>query len=297
MSIGTAQAEAVSGGDRLLLALEALQGRLSSRVLVLASALETDSAGKLVNSPQNIARIAAVIAEAKATMIDDQFIEELAVYLEGFDEIATQVVDALAVIGPVEPSTASNLSRAYKGAIAAYLTNPETYSGTWIGVTTDIITGVVTSAPITDTLDTVAATVQAGSMTTAVESEVVSAPVTLQRSATQVAAEEAGAVFFLYQGRPIKTTRRFCAEREGRIWHIEEIKEWGRQAAAGVDLDGSGNPGWEGMVEGTNESNIMQLLGGWYGGRNSCRHILIPVPRRDVPLQDYKRMQNLGLVD
>jgi hypothetical protein len=116
-----------------------------------------------------------------------------------------------------------------------------------------------------------------------------SAPLMLQRTATAAVAEQVQAEFFLYQGRPIKTTREFCAEREGKYWHREEIKQWGRDAAAG--------DGWDGMVEGTNEQTIFLHLGGWYGARNSCRHVLLPVPRLQVAQEDLDRMREKGLID
>jgi hypothetical protein len=88
--------------------------------------------------------------------------------------------------------------------------------------------------------------------------------------------------FFVYQGRPIATTRSFCRERAGRYWHREEIKEWGRNA---------GFMPWKGMHKGTNEVNIFLLLGGY-----TCRHILIPVSRGTVPQEDLDRMREKGLI-
>jgi hypothetical protein len=51
------------------------------------------------------------------------------------------------------------------------------------------------------------------------------------------------------------------------------------------------------MVEGTNAQTIFLYLGGWYGGREGCRHGLIPVPRRDVPQEDRNRMRAAGYID
>ena len=116
-----------------------------------------------------------------------------------------------------------------------------------------------------------------------------SAPAMMQRAQTAAAAESAGIVFYRFQGRPIKTTRPWCREREGRVWHIEEIREWGRKAAAG--------DGWDGMVDGTNEQTIFTFLGGWYGDRNTCRHVLVPVLRARVPREDLDRMIALGLIE
>lgn len=119
--------------------------------------------------------------------------------------------------------------------------------------------------------------------------QVKSAPTAMQRAQTAAASEKAGIVFYRFQGRPIPTTRPWCLAREGHVFHIEEIREWGRQAAAGV--------GWDGMVEGTNEQTIMTYLGGWYGNRSACRHVLIPVLPSRVPAEDMARIRAKGLLD
>jgi hypothetical protein len=160
-----------------------------------------------------------------------------------------------------------------------------------------MLLGIATNAILGDVAGAVGEQVAAGAVLGAVEADVASAPSTLGRTLTQSVADQIGAEFFRYQGRPIKTTRVFCAEREGKVWHREEIADWGRRAAAGEDLDGNGNPGWAGMVEGTNEQTIFVFLGGWYGGRQNCRHVLVPLARRDVPAEDLARMREKGLVE
>jgi hypothetical protein len=50
------------------------------------------------------------------------------------------------------------------------------------------------------------------------------------------------------------------------------------------------------MVEGTNEQTIFVHLGGWFGERNSCRHLLIPQLQFAVPEEDLARMREKGLL-
>ena len=145
--------------------------------------------------------------------------------------------------------------------------------------------GEVLSVALSGLTEAVGASNAVGS----VEAVTVSAPLMLQRTQTAAAAEEAGAEFFYFQGRPIQTTRPWCREREGKYWHIEEIREWGRKAANG--------DGWDGMVEGTNEQTIFIHLGGWFGERNSCRHVLVPVLRSAVNREDLDRMREKGLIE
>jgi hypothetical protein len=297
MSIQAATNEGVSAADALLLALAALQGRVSRRLAALIATLQTDEDGKLFNTAANMQRLATIIAEAKSTMFDDEFIEQLTDYLRSFDSITADVLDAFADFDDLEEEDAQTIGRTFKQSVAGYLTNPDSYGGSfWQPVTNSVILGIATNALLSDTIDSATQAADSGGLVTAVESEVASSPIVMQRIETQAVAERVGAEFFLYQGRPIKTTRKFCAEREGRVWHIEEIRGWGRDAAAGVDLDGNGNPGWAGMVEGTNGQTIFAYLGGWYGGRNSCRHVLLPIARRDVPAEDLSRMRSKGLL-
>ena len=89
--------------------------------------------------------------------------------------------------------------------------------------------------------------------------------------------------FFLYQGRPIKTTRSFCRDRLNKYWHRKEIEEWGRNASCAP---------WKGMHKGTNDVNIFLLRGGY-----SCRHGFLPVPRISVPPEDLERMRSKGLIE
>jgi hypothetical protein len=298
MSIEGATNEGVSASDALLLALEALQGRVSRRLASLIATLQTDENGRLFNTAANMQRLATIIGEAKATMFDDEFIGELTDYLRSFDSITQDVLDAFEDFEDVEEEDAQTLGRAMKQSVAGYVTNPDSYGGSfWQPITNAVILGVATSAVLSDTIDSVTNVAGSGGLVSAVESEVASSPIILQRLETQAVAERVGAEFFRYQGRPIKTTREFCAEREGRVWHIEEIRGWGRDAANGVDLDGNGNPGWAGMVEGTNAQTIFAYLGGWYGGRNSCRHVLLPLPRISVPAEDLERMRSKGLIE
>lgn len=296
MSLRDAQQQGTNAADALLLALEAVQVSVSRKLSALVSTLAVDSRGRLVNSPANTRRLAEIIAEAKATMFDDQFIEEMTDYLGAFDSITQEVFDAFDEFEDEE--TLADTSRAFKASVAEFVTNPDSYGGSlWQPVTNTVLLGIATRGLLGDTVQSVGEVAANGGITRAVESEVSSVTITLQRTATQVVAQAVGAEFFLYQGRPIKTTRVFCEEREGKVWHIEEIRQWGRDAANGVDLDGSGNPGWAGMVEGTNADNIFVYLGGWYGGRSSCRHVLLPLALRDVPADDLARMRSKGLVN
>lgn len=296
MSIRRAQEIGQGSADALLEALAALQGRIAARLGALAARLITGPGGRILNTPENIGIVEQIIAEAKATMIDEPFVEALTEYLARFDDITAEVIDEFDQ--DINEDVLRATDRLYKSGMAEVLTNPDTYgSSIWRPLANTLVLGVVTEAILGDTVQAATEQVTSAPVVSSVEGDVATAPSTLGRTITQGAADQIGAEFFLYQGRPIRTTRPFCREREGKVWHRREIEEWGRRAAAGEDLDGNGAPGWAGMVEGTNEQTIFLYLGGWYGGREGCRHVLIPVPLRDVPQEDLDRMRDKGLVD
>lgn len=296
MSIRRAQEIGQGSADALLDALAALQGRIAARLGALAARLSTGADGRILNTPENIGIVEQIIADAKATMIDEPFVEALAQYLQSFDDITAEVINEFDQ--DINEDVLRATDRLYKSGMAEVLTNPDTYgSSIWRPLANTLVLGVVTEAILGDTVQAATEQVTAAPVVSSLEGDVATAPSTLGRTITQGVADQIGADFFLYQGRPIRTTRPFCRDREGKVWHRREIEEWGRRAAAGEDLDGNGNPGWAGMVEGTNEQTIFLYLGGWYGGREGCRHVLIPVPLRDVPEEDLERMRAAGLVE
>lgn len=287
MSLEGARLKGDASAEAILKAVQDLQQRFAPKVAAIAASIETDASGNIVSSPENIARVDALISRMKGEFIDDKFTDAVIKYLESLDDVTDDVADAFSDFD-VQDEVLRAIDRRAKAHVAAELTNPNSYPSMWANVADGLIYGVAVAAAVEVTVRTVsnvAATVDAGS---AVKPTVENAPIMMQRAQTAAAAQEAGVEFFLFQGRPIPTTRTWCRDKEGHVWHIEEIREWGRQAADGQE--------WEGMVEGTNEQTIFTYLGGWYGERNSCRHVLVPVPRFKVPASDLERMKRKGLV-
>lgn len=296
MTIESAQQEAEGSAAALLAAMTSFEARLAQRIAAIMATIET-SAGRIVQSEANLSRIGALLAEMKANFVDDQFLEDVADYLEGFDAVGADVRAYMESLGPLDDGLLEAIGRQYKQATADYLLNADSYSGSiWQPIANAVLYGVATNALLSNTITAAITTVVGseeadtqGGVTMEATGTVESAPTMLQRTQTVAAAEQVGAEFFRYQGRGIDTTRPFCKARQGIVWHIEEIRQWGRDAAAGN--------GWDGMVEGTNSDTIFVYLGGWYGKSNNCRHVLVPLARRDVPIEDINRMRDKGLVD
>lgn len=289
MSIEAARTEGEAAAEALLQAVAEFNTRLSTRITAIASGIETDANGRIVSSSSNIARVGELIAAMKAEFLDQEFIDAVTLYVESLDSVTANVVSGFDGFEGLDEEVLNAISRRYKQEAANTLTNPDTYDASiWQTAASGLIYGAATGALLDATLGSLGEAVAGSNMVSDVEAVTVSAPLMLQRTGTAAAAEQTGAKFFLFQGRPIKTTRPWCREREGKYWHIEEIKEWGRKAAKG--------DGWDGMVEGTNEQTIFVHLGGWFGERNSCRHILVPQLQFAVPEEDLTRMREKGLL-
>lgn len=275
--------------------MSGFEARLATRIAAIVSTIET-VAGKIVPSEANLARVASLVAEMKASFVDDQLLEDIADYLESFDTVGADVFKAMKPFGTLDDGMMSAVTRQFKSNTAAYLLNPESYAATlWQPIANNLVFGVATNSLLSGTIGAATSVVTGsleadtqGAVSMEIAGTVQSAPTMLQRTSTAVAADQLDVQFFLYQGRSIDTTRPFCKARAGIVWHKKEIEEWGRLAANGT--------GWDGMVEGTNPQTIFIYLGGWYGKTNNCRHVLVPVAKRDVPSEDYNRMRDKGLV-
>ncbi len=273
----------------LLDALAELRVRLASRIAPIAASIETDQQGNIISSPENIARVGVLVARMKDEFVDDDLREAVDQYVATLDGTSRAVIDSFSDFDGVDRGVLDAITQRYKDETTAFLTNPDTYNETlWGPITNGIILGAATGAALEATIESVVNIATESNIVGQAESVTVSAPLMLQRTQTAAAAEQTGAKFFYFQGRPIATTRPWCREREGKYWHIEEIRQWGRDASNG--------DGWDGMVEGTNEQTIFVHLGGWYGERNSCRHVLVPVLRSKVPESDLARMREKGLL-
>ena len=267
-------------------AIDALKGRMSQRVALIISQLDT-SGGVIATTKENLALVTDLIAEMQGSMMDDEFIEAVAEYLNGFDTIGLDAVASMESFGTIAPDITEAIITEFKRLSAVELLTPQTYGNDLFNpIANDILLGIATGAAINTVID--AATGRVENLSKPIDALVGGSEITLQRTLTTTIAEQVGVQFFKFQGRPIKSTRDWCREREGHVWHVEEIRKWGRDAAAGN--------GWAGMVEGTDEVSIFVHVGGYYGDRRTCRHVLVSLDIMDVPEEDLARIKSKGLI-
>lgn len=288
MSIEAARGIGDEAATAMDAAVQALMKRASARIAAEVATLDTDALGRIRPTAANIQRINTILDRVSATLFDDKYLADVAKYLKGLNTVSGTVADTLRSLG-ADDVMLNAIARRAKAGAATQLLSTSSYRDLFGSVSSQLINGIVTAAEASAVLQGIAEVVDTSGIDRAVKSQIDSAPAAMQRAQTAAASEQAGIVFYRFQGRPIATTRPWCLAREGKVWHVEEIREWGREAAAGK--------GWDGMIDGTNEQTIFTYLGGWYGDRAACRHVLVPVLPSRVPPDDMARMRAKGLVD
>jgi hypothetical protein len=170
----------------------------------IAASIETQD-GRVITSPENLAAVAALVAAMRNDFIDDEIIDAITEYVQSFDTISQDIIDAFAEFDNLDPELVTALDRAFKTQTASTLLAPETYERSlWNSVANSMIYAVAVGAPVSEMLGSVSNIVEAGAVTQATAAVVESAPMMLQRTATAAVAEQVGAEFFLYQGRPLR---------------------------------------------------------------------------------------------
>lgn len=269
--------------ERLLKEISAFQERTATRMAGILSDLEI-SGGRLVASEANMARLSKVIAELESGFADPKWQKAVTEYLKSFTQLEAGLTAYAAGFGALDTGLLAILKQQYQAVAANYLLDATSFTRTLQQpIMQEVGAHIASGGRYRDLVQSVSNIVTGGddsdgailgNARTAVN-DMVSI---YERTATEAAATAVGAEFYLYQGRPIDTTRDFCRAREGKYWHKREIEEWGSME-------------WAGQIPGTNSTTIFSLLGGW-----NCRHILVPIARRDVPDSDLARMKSKGYI-
>jgi hypothetical protein len=79
--------------------------------------------------------------------------------------------------------------------------------------------------------------------------------------------------YFLYSGTTIKTTRKFCASKVGRVYKKNEVENWA-------------NGTWQGKITGTDKKSIFTFAGGY-----RCRHTIWPATKEQYQIQKKREQK------
>ena len=227
--------------------------------------------------------MADILRLLKANMNDPLWIRAVSEYVASFDDVEAAALKYVATLGDVDDGPLTAIKAHYQTSIAEYLTNPASFGrALFVPIDRTLSAAVTTGAPLDNTSKALRDHIKGvGDMRGGVERTAQGAADTTitiyERSATQTIADQVGVELFMYQGRNIDTTREFCRKRAGHVWSRKEIEAWADEE-------------WSGKVEGTDAQTIFIYLGGWYGDQAACRHVLVPVNRRDAPAADLARI-------
>lgn len=276
--------EAEKASEELLAQMTELQERLARRLEELVAGLDTKD-GKILPTVENAARIEAIMAILRDEFRSDEWMDAVSDYLDTFDDISDSVLDYAKSIGAVDGEVLAPIRRQYKALVAGYLTQATSFAADlWIPLYQQISGAVVNGSPIDEALrggrelllGTGAG--ETGAIAGHASTTVTDLTSIFERTQTMAIADELEASFFLYQGSEIDTTREFCEERHGHVYHRSEIEAW-------ASLE------WAGKIPETTEATIFTLLGGY-----QCRHALLPLDISSVPANDLKRIRDAGLL-
>lgn len=270
--------------EKLLTEITAFQERTATRLAGILAQLEIEG-GRLVASRANMAALSTVINELEAGFADRKWQAAVGEYLASFTELEDGLKAYAGGFGALDTGLLTTLKTQYQTISANYLLDASSFTRTLQQpIVQEVGAHIAAGGRYRDLVGAVSNIVTGGedsdgailgNARTAVN-DMVSI---YERTATQAAATTVGAEFFIYQGKPIDTTRDFCRAREGHAWHKEEVESWG-------------NLEWAGQIPGTNSTTIFSLLGGY-----NCRHVLVPIARRDVPKADLERMKSKGYIE
>lgn len=105
---------------------------------------------------------------------------------------------------------------------------------------------------------------------------------------TKILTEDIGMEFYVYTGNLQGDSRCFCEQRANKYFHRMEIEAWGNGDVGEAVDENCGYP-WQGMIKGTNGSNIFTYRGGW-----NCEHTFVPVLTLRTPREVVIRAIDKG---
>ncbi len=274
-----------------------IEAGLWRELLPLIQDLEVDSSGNIIQSDNNIRRIAGIIEGFNTLLAGKEYQDAVRNFLgtidknvELTDEIAKNIEK-----GFIPSQTNKNLLRLIKLNALDNLIGSGIRSTVSLPFAQQLIANVAARAPLREAVKSLRLIVEGdkntdGRLSAHIKTTSTTAQSVADRSYSTAVYEELQVQWFRYIGGEIKTTRPFCEHRLDEIFHRKEIEAWGNgQNAGGIDDIKKGT--WSGRIEGTDSRSIFVNLGGW-----NCRHSLVPIPETRVPETVRQRAKNEGYI-
>jgi len=251
--------------DAFIDTVDGLREDILKRLVRAIATLDTID-GRLVITTANYAKIEAIIAELDSFLFapESEYLQALTRFIQGLGASAALTNELLNIENnplyrEVLRQSQFNVARLFdKTEIDARIAN---------AIRSEISTAISSQSRVVDVIDylrdyVTGSEVNQPALSRYVKTQALTAYGQAERQYVVAVGKNEGIDKWLYSGGLVKDSRKFCRDRVGRIFTTAEVLAWPKQEGYQ----------WDGMIAGTNESNIFAYIGGW-----SCRHALAPV--------------------
>lgn len=271
-----------------------IQKKAFDAILKQLGALETDSLGNIIVSNKNYAKIESILAELQKGLYSSGYLKEVKSFIAEFQpQIALNNTILKSLDSAFSPSKQMELAFEQSRRIATETLTDYFSEQLKAQVRTILNQSVQSSSTFTEMIKNVKGLYEGSGGTEgyleryAKQQSYDLFTITDAQYAMQ-GNDELGIEFYEYKGSTKDTTRAFCEERHGKIFHRKEWEQW----AVGEKCCGlkwPQNNTWAGKNKDTNKATIFSLRGGWL-----CGHVPYGVDTRYVPKDVLERAKKAG---
>lgn len=267
-----------------------LEPKINKEIESLVSQLETKD-GQILLTDTNLSIIDSINKRLKDVIFDKDYENSLTQYIVEFGKQADLNNSYFVHLDSAFEPTAmykNVLQNSQRNAIQ--LLSEDAFTQTLITPIQASLNAAATSnQSFTDTLNQLRYIIQGdeetdGRLTAHVKRVAYDSFAVSDRSYTGTIATDLELEFYRYTGGHVKETRCFCEDRKGKYFHKKEIAGWGEGKGVGE----CGYP-WQGMNANTDSATIFYYAGGY-----NCKHSILPVSIKAVPLEVINRAIKLG---
>jgi len=255
--------------DAFVDAVSGLREEIFKRLVRVIAQFDTDG-GQIVLNEANILRIDQLIEELDGFLFEpeSEYLKALSKFVAGIGESAALTNEFLGVrdsplYKQMLRQNQFNVIKLFdKTSVNSFISN---------SIQRQITASVAEQGKVADTIDFLRKFVggmdyDGQGLTRWVKTQALTAYGTADAAYVVTVGKNEGIDKWLYAGGLVKDSRPFCVKRDGNVYTTAEVLKWPEEEQK---LD---NYPWQGMIAGTNASNIFTVRGGW-----NCRHILMPV--------------------
>lgn len=271
--------------------ISGLEPKINREIENLVSQLETKD-GNILLTDKNMAIIDSINKRIKDVIFDDIYEKNLTKFIGEFKTQADLNNSYFVHLDDTfEPSAMYKniLQNSQRNAIQ--LLSEDAFTQTLITPLQASLNAAVTSnQSFTDTLNQLRYIIQGdeetdGRLTAHVKRVAYDSFSVSDRSYTNTIATDLELEFYRYTGGHVKETRCFCEERKGKYFHKKEVADWGNGKGFSSDCPYP----WAGMNANTDSATIF-----FYAGGYNCKHSILPVSIKSVPIEVINRAKAKG---